>query len=94
MKPFLIIAYFLTGLAFTLAFVSVFVGGPNEKQVERVYGVKVVSPESHFSGANKLIIERDGQRLKCDIPSSENLKNKDQLICETPAPVTKISPTG
>lgn len=61
-----------------------------EDDVSKVYGVKVVKTELSFGGTAKVIIERDGNRFKCDAPSAEEIKNKVKLSCEDPTPVTNV----
>ncbi|WP_354214966.1 hypothetical protein [Arthrobacter sp. UYCo732] len=58
--------------------------------MESTYEVKVVAKDVSLTGPNKIVIEKDGQRLKCDDPSSDDLRNKTPLNCEPPTSVTKI----
>ena len=54
----------------------------HDQKVEAVYGVKVVNSETHLMSPNRLIIERDGQKLRCDIPSSDEIENKTPMTCD------------
>lgn len=90
MKPFFIMAYASIGLMLAAVFFSFFSNQDQAATVESVYKVKVITKEVHFTGPNKLIIEREGQRLTCDSPSPGDLKNKTPLSCAAPTPVTKI----
>lgn len=87
MKTIYIVAYVSVGLALMAAIGSFFLNQNQATSVESAYNVKVITKEVNLSGPNKLVIEKDGQRLRCYSPSSDDIKNKTPLNCDA---VTKI----
>lgn len=59
--------------------------------VESAYSINVIGKDVNWSSPNddKLIIDKDGQRLRCNVPSSDDVKNKTPLTCDAPA-TTKV----
>jgi hypothetical protein len=88
MKSFYILAYASIGLMVATLFFSLSTNQNQASTVESTYHVKVVGKEVNLTGPNKLVIEKDGQRLRCYSPSSDDISNKAPLNCDT---VTRIS---
>lgn len=62
--------------------VSLYSSAEYNSNFESNYGVKIVEVEGHLLSQNRIIIERDGQKLRCDAPSSEEIKNQTALTCD------------
>lgn len=88
MKSFYVLAYVSIGLMVATLFFSLSTNQNQASTVEDTYHVKVVGKEVNLTGPNKLVIEKDGQRLRCYSPSSDDISNKIPLNCDT---VTRIS---
>lgn len=78
----------LIGLVFLIG--AGFLYSNNYKSdLESTYGIKLVRYESHLLSPNRVIIERDGQNLRCDTPSKDEMKNKTPMTCDD---TLKVSP--
>lgn len=82
-----------TILAFILgiiAFVGIvhFSGDDYNKELESSYGVKIVTFEGHLLSENRVIIEKDGQEFRCDVPSRDEMKNKTPMTCDETLKIT------
>jgi hypothetical protein len=88
MKTIYAVAYVSVALALAAFVGSLLVNQNQASTVESTYNVKVISKEVSLTGPNKLVIEKDGQRLRCYSPSSDDIKNKTPLNCDT---VTRIN---
>jgi hypothetical protein len=88
MRTIYAVAFVSIGLALATFLGSFFANQDQASSVEGTYNVKVISKEVSLTGPNKLVIEKDGQRLRCYSPSSDDIKNKAPLNCDT---VTRIN---
>lgn len=61
-----------------------------DSKIEDAYSVNVLERDGMIFGESKLTIEKDGQRLRCAIPSSGQVEDKEPLNCDEPTPVKKI----
>lgn len=87
MKALSIFIYASLGLILAAGIASFFFSQNQTTTVEGTYDVKVITKEINLSGPNKLVVEKDGQRMRCYGPSSDDIKNKAPLNCDA---VTKI----
>lgn len=74
----------LAGILAIVGFAGVALYSSNEynSNFESNYGVKIVEMEGHLLSQNRIVIERDGQKLRCDAPSADEVKNKTPLNCD------------
>lgn len=77
-------SFTLVGMLGIAAVTGVAVVSTNNRNdsIESTYGVKLVNMEGHLLSDSRMIIERDGQKLRCDVPSSDEVKNKTTLTCD------------
>lgn len=65
-----------------------------DSRISTAYDVKVLDREVHLFSSNKLIVEKDGQRLTCRIPSQAAVEVKAPLECAEPTPVRTVAPAS
>jgi hypothetical protein len=75
---------FITFTLGILAFVGVGFHSSNDynSTLESTYGVKVVTMEGHLLSQSRVVVERDGQKLRCDTPSRDEMKIKTPMNCD------------
>lgn len=62
--------------------------------ITTAYDVKVIDKEVHLFSNNKLVIEKDGQRMTCDFPSRAAVEAKTPLDCSGHTPVRTVDPAA
>lgn len=83
MKPFLIIGYVFVAFALGILVWATSANANHLERIESTYNVSATQ-ETHFFSSNRLIVEKDGQKLTCDVPSLDNVETKTPLNCDAP----------